>query len=374
MIGPSSTKLAIFDTFKTKRLQITGEAARQRAIIHHLSNATNSASKTRTAISQNIAEENKILWKNIYSGIFRDLDEILIPLNIVEEEGRLPLKRGPKALQEKGIPYYHLTKKGLLVKLAINGIENMESQMEEFFSQLNPKEKEFKKILAKLMKNSPNFTYSIFQKYVRAFCEEKIEDLKIKWTDKRDETFRLLYIGVLEKHPSRGIIETIKTVSKMKGIQFDIGGFGTLVPTIKKIQKNTKNVNYMGSIHPDNVALKTIECDAVLMALDPNNVNNKLSAPNKLFEAMAAGVPLITCKELLMGQFVEREEIGLTFEWGKWDPLKAVLMKMMFDENLCLEMGKRGRRLAERVHNWEYCEDRIESLYRFVKKSRIPKA
>ena len=53
------TKLAIFDTFKTKRLQITGEAARQRAIIHHLSNATNSASKTRTAISQSIAEESQ---------------------------------------------------------------------------------------------------------------------------------------------------------------------------------------------------------------------------------------------------------------------------------------------------------------------------
>ena len=108
----------------------------------------------------------------------------------------------------------------------------------------------------------------------------------------KNEEFRLLYIGVLEKHPSRGILETIMTVSKMKGIKFDIGGFGTLVPTIKKIQEKVENVNYMGSIHPDNVALKTIECDAVLMALDPNNINNKLSAPNKLFEAMAAGVPM----------------------------------------------------------------------------------
>jgi glycosyltransferase involved in cell wall biosynthesis len=156
----------------------------------------------------------------------------------------------------------------------------------------------------------------------------------------------------------------------MKGIQLDIGGFGTLVPTIRKLQEKSKNVNYMGPIHPDNVALKTIESDAVLMALDPSNINNRLSAPNKLFEAMAASVPIITCKELLMGQLVEREEIGLTFEWGKWDRLKAVLMKMMFDPTLCLEMGKRGRRLAEKVHNWEYCEDRIESLYKFVKKTR----
>ena len=73
--------------------------------------------KRETAISQSIAEENNILWKNIYSGIFRDLDEILIPLGIVEEEGRLPLKRGPKALQQNGMPFYHLTKKGMIAVL-----------------------------------------------------------------------------------------------------------------------------------------------------------------------------------------------------------------------------------------------------------------
>ena len=188
----------------------------------------------------------------------------------------------------------------------------------------------------------------------------------------KNKIFKLLYIGVLEKHPSRGIIETIMTVSKMKNIEFDIGGFGTLVPTIKRLQQKTKNINYLGPIHPDNVALKTIECDAVIMALDPNNINNKLSAPNKMFEAMAAGVPMITCKELLMGQYVEREETGLTFEWGKWDRLKAVLMKLMFDETLKIEMGKRARKLAEKAHNWEYCEDRIISLYQFVKKPKNP--
>ena len=170
-------RLAIFDTFKTKRQQITGEASRQRAIIHHLSNSTNSASKTRTAISQSIAEKNNILWKNIYSGIFRDLDEILLPMEIAEENGRLPLKRGPKALQEKGIPYYHLTKKGILVGLAINGIEAMGPQLKEFFSKSDPIEKEFEKILTKFMTTSPTFTYSIFQKYVKAFCEDKIKEL-----------------------------------------------------------------------------------------------------------------------------------------------------------------------------------------------------
>ena len=173
----SKTRLAIFDTFKTKGNDLTGEANRQRAIITILGSSANPAEKTRTGISQKIAKRQGIAWKNIYSGIFRDLDEILLPMQIAEEDGRLPLKRGPKALQEKGIPYYHLTKKGILIALSIKDIKNRESLFEEFFSKSEPNEKEFEKILSSLLKTSPIFTYSIFQKYVKAFCDNKIDEL-----------------------------------------------------------------------------------------------------------------------------------------------------------------------------------------------------
>ncbi len=173
----SGMKLAIFDTFKTKGYELTGEANRQRAIITILASNTNPAERTRTGISQRIAKKQGIAWKNIYSGIFRDMDEILLPMEIAEEDGRLPLKRGPKALQEIGIPYYHLTKKGILIALSISEINNRENLLKEFFSKSESTEKEFEKILSNLLKTSPNFTYSIIQKYVKAFCNKKIKDL-----------------------------------------------------------------------------------------------------------------------------------------------------------------------------------------------------
>ena len=173
----SGIKLAVFDTFKTKGDELTGEANRQRAIITILASNANPAERTRTGISQRIAKKQGVTWKNIYSGIFRDMDEILIPMKIAEEDGRLPLKRGPKALQEIGIPYYHLTKKGILVALSISEIKNRENLLKEFFSKSESTEKEFEEILSSLLKTSPNFTYSIFQKYVKAFCNNKINDL-----------------------------------------------------------------------------------------------------------------------------------------------------------------------------------------------------
>jgi len=173
----SGIKLAIFDTFKTKGNELTGEANRQRAIITILASNANPAERTRTGISQRIAKKQGIAWKNIYSGIFRDMDEILIPMKIAEEDGRLPLKRGPKALQEVGIPYYHLTRKGILIALSISEINNKENLLKDFFSKSESTEKEFEKIISNLLRTSPNFTYSIFQKYVKAFCNNKIKDL-----------------------------------------------------------------------------------------------------------------------------------------------------------------------------------------------------
>ncbi len=177
MTVKSVINLAIFNTFKTKGEELTGEANRQRAIITILASNVNPAEKTRTGISQRIAKKQGITWKNIYSGIFRDLDKILIPMKIAEEDGRLPLKRGPKALQKIGIPYYHLTRKGILIALSISEIENRENLLNEFFSKSESTEKEFEKILSTLLKTSPNFTYSILQKYVKAFCNNKIKDL-----------------------------------------------------------------------------------------------------------------------------------------------------------------------------------------------------
>ena len=216
------TRLAIFDTFKTKKQQITGEAIRQRAIIHHLSNSTNSASKTRTAISQSIAEENKILWKNIYSGIFRDLDEVLIPLGIVAEEGRLPLKRGPKALQQNGMPFYHLTKKGMIVSLSIDKISDRKKILKGIVNQAaDDNEKQAFEIMEKLVKIAPHFAFSVFERYVKAYCESNIDDLlpfTVENVSKSADDSAQLHMELLEGFSKLSKADRDQTIDFLKKI------------------------------------------------------------------------------------------------------------------------------------------------------------
>ena len=98
---------------------------------------------------------------------------------MVEEEGRLPLKRGPKVLQENGMPFYHLTKKGILVALSISETADRESMMDEFFAgeYYDTEEVPVQEMISKLQKTAPRFTFSLFEKYTKAYCDGKMPDL-----------------------------------------------------------------------------------------------------------------------------------------------------------------------------------------------------
>lgn len=172
-------KLSVFQTFKTKNKEFTGEAMRQRGIIIHLASETLPTKKTRTAIAHKLAEQNGTTWQNIYSGIFRDLDEILLPLELVREAGRLPIKRGPKALQEQGVPYYQLTDSGLLVAASVSDAEKDRMKIiNDFFEkETNAKEKDMKKAIITLLDVAPNFVLLLLRRYIESYSEGIIDRL-----------------------------------------------------------------------------------------------------------------------------------------------------------------------------------------------------
>jgi len=171
--------IAIFDTFKTKKNKFTGEAKRQRGIIIHLALEKNPELRTRTSIAHAIAKNNGILWQNIYSGIFKDLDEVLIPSGVVKEGGRLPLRRGPKALQLEGVPFYELTETGILVASSIEELGDSRTKiLESYFNNMNVGASSndiMKKSILLLLKTIPSFVIKIISAYIYAYSTGEID-------------------------------------------------------------------------------------------------------------------------------------------------------------------------------------------------------
>ncbi|MDQ6724501.1 MAG: hypothetical protein M3Z01_09635 [Thermoproteota archaeon] len=182
--------IAIFDTFKTHHTKSTREAKRQRGIIAHIAIENDPKGKTRTSIAHILAKKYEVSWQNIYSAIFKDLDEVLLPAQVVKEGGRLPIKRGPKALQIEGIPYYELTNIGLIIASAIEETGDIRLRMkllESYIlnSNFNGKEEDdgnynnttINEGILLLSRYAPSFILKIINEYIIAYNHGEIEKL-----------------------------------------------------------------------------------------------------------------------------------------------------------------------------------------------------
>ena len=173
--------IAIFDTFKTRKDKFTGEAMRQRGIIAHLATEQSPELRTRTSIAHAIAKKHDILWQNIYSGIFKDLEDILIPSGIVRIGGRLPLRRGPRALQLEGVPFYELTEAGLLVASCIEELgANRMKLLESYISSIQTGDQSQMVMcmgILLLIRMTPCFVSKIINEYIHAYSRGLIENL-----------------------------------------------------------------------------------------------------------------------------------------------------------------------------------------------------
>ncbi|MDQ4074061.1 MAG: hypothetical protein M3162_07125 [Thermoproteota archaeon] len=217
--------IAIFDTFKTYQAKSTREATRQRGIIAHIATEKDPKEKTRISIAHVLAKKYGIAWQNIYSAIFKDLDEVLIPAKVVKEGGRIPIKRGPKALQHEGIPYYELTSIGLITASVIEETGDIRERMrmlEAYISSNcnNPNKngadsnKNDNAIISDgillLSRYAPSFVLKIINIYIMAYNKGEIERLDKIDSEKLKKT--------IQKHITieKELVETCMVLSNDK--------------------------------------------------------------------------------------------------------------------------------------------------------------
>lgn len=167
-------KLGIFEKLKTRHDELSAKAIRQRAVIRMLAEKTNPQDRTRTGLAKNLAAATGSKWQTVYPAIFGDMEQVMIPLGIAQEEGSMPLRRGPRMMQERGSPYYALTKIGMVVALAISdtqGLNDILKKMGDIGSQ-----GEALRILAS---DSPTVIQYIMRRYVEAWCMDESDLLPL---------------------------------------------------------------------------------------------------------------------------------------------------------------------------------------------------
>lgn len=189
--------------------------------------------------------------------------------------------------------------------------------------------------------------------------EDVYQQLKSKGRGPVDGDY-FAYIGVL--YPDRGLEQMIEAASAL-GVKLVLAGFGPLEDYCRKMASERANVEFLGKIPYEHTLLLEHNAIAIIALYDPRLTNNRLAAPNKLYEAMMLGKALVTTKDTLAGQLVEREEIGITVTYEDVQELIMALDRLRRNSKEREEMGRRARVLYEERFSFDKQCKKLGQVY-----------
>lgn len=152
---------------------------------------------------------------------------------------------------------------------------------------------------------------------------------------------------------------------------FVIAGDGKLKPKLEKLTevKKLKNVIFLGKINKYEVVelyRKAVACLVLFKNLPVLSTNS----PNKFFDAISTGKPIITNMGGWIGKLVKNYKIGFSLENNNPQAIVEVVEKLInMDKNQLEEMGQNARKLAKEKFNQEDMVEKLEKIFQKVKIS-----
>jgi glycosyltransferase involved in cell wall biosynthesis len=176
----------------------------------------------------------------------------------------------------------------------------------------------------------------------------------------KSSKIRLVYVGVFQDY--RLLKELIDAVAKMQNVELHIGGFGKLENYIKDFADKSNNIFYYGKLsYPETLSLES-QADIMTAIYDPQIGNHKFAAPNKFYEALFLGKPLIMVKGTGMSQEVQDNDLGILIDYDENSFVNGV--RALIDRKKdWSQISRRMKNLYNEKYSWEKMSTRLVSLY-----------
>lgn len=164
------------------------------------------------------------------------------------------------------------------------------------------------------------------------------------------ENLVVSYFGTLSR--LRMFPEIVDIMGSIQDVDFIIGGYGPLYNEVENRCSRYDNISFQGFVSEQKVMQYTSFSDIVLCMLNPDNHNCRYGMPNKFFECLVLGKPILVTKDTYIGDLVKNQMLGFTVDY---DSDSIVSFFKNIDKSMCKEIGGNALFLAENCFNWE-CE------------------
>jgi len=161
----------------------------------------------------------------------------------------------------------------------------------------------------------------------------------------------------------RGIEVLLKAAEQVPGCRIVVSGRLT-DKRVEKAIRSSPQVDYRGYLdHGQALRLYGL-AQAVFVFCDPARPINIIASPEKLYEAMLMGRPVIINSDILIGQDVREWGTGYTCSYHDVDGLAGILRRIKDNPEEAERKGALARQLFEQRFAWEHFEPELLDLIR----------
>lgn len=171
----------------------------------------------------------------------------------------------------------------------------------------------------------------------------------------------LCYVGGISHN--RGVDLLVKSIEETD-VTLKLAGKFHNERYLKKIKKmkGWNNVNYLGIVNREEIKKLYDHSYMGLLLLRPRE-NFKDSLPIKMFEYMAAGIPVLASNFSLWKEMIEDNRCGVCVDPLDVGEVRKQIERLLADKALAEEMGRNGRALVVNKYNWHREKEKLKDFY-----------
>ena len=171
---------------------------------------------------------------------------------------------------------------------------------------------------------------------------------------------KIVYVGILQDY--RLLKEIAEAVSSSKEIEFHVGGFGKYDTYFADMSKKHENIKFYGRLSYNQALALEKSCDIMLAVYDPSIENHRFAAPNKFYESLMLGKPVVMVKNTGMSQVVADNKVGALIDYTKEGFISGIEELIKEKANWAV-MGEKMKELYQNRYCLSDMERRLVELY-----------
>ena len=181
-----------------------------------------------------------------------------------------------------------------------------------------------------------------------------------------ENAFVVMYSGA---HGPANDLETVLNAAELmkdqSSVRFVFVGSGKDKPRLEQIkeEKGLNNVLFVDPVPKDQIASVMAAENAGLAILKKIDMF-KTTYPNKVFDIMACGDPVLCQIDGVIRDVVEENGAGLFVEPGNPQALADAVLKLSSDPELCRKLGENGRKAIKEKFSRDVSAGQLEAIFK----------